>query len=105
PLNSKGMRGPEVADAKAPDTKRILFIGDSFTLGYTVDDADNWVRVCERELRGAGVRVEALNAGSEGYSHDQELVYLEEDGVKLKPDVVVFAPYLNDVFWNTQDKY
>lgn len=104
-LNSHRMRGPEVGYEKPANVKRVLFIGDSFTLGFTVTEDDSFVRVCEKGLRDNGHAVQALNGGTEGYSTDQELVFLQSEGIKFRPDVVVFAPYLNDVFWNTQDKY
>jgi hypothetical protein len=104
-LNSHGMRGPEIPVAKPAGKTRLLFVGDSFTLGYTVDDEQGFVRVLERDLRANGHDVEALNGGTEGYATDQEVVFFEEDGKRFAPDYVVFAPYLNDVFWTTQDKY
>lgn len=104
-LNSFGMRGPETAIEKPAGTTRILFVGDSFTLGYTVDDEKSFVRVLERDLLADGHKVEALNGGTEGYSTDQELLFLQTVGKQFKPDYVVFAPYLNDVFQNTTARY
>src|SRR5262245_60088130 len=46
-LNSKGLRGRESEYAKPAGTKRIVFVGDSFTLGYSVAEADSFVRVVE----------------------------------------------------------
>ncbi len=103
-LNSYGMRGPEIGAEKG-NTKRILFVGDSFTLGYTVTDAEGFVRVLEKDLRANGQAVEALNGGTEGYSTDQELLFFEKVGKAFKPDYVVFAPYLNDVYQNSQATY
>lgn len=104
-LNSFGMRGPETTLAKPQSRKRILFVGDSFTLGFTVDDDKSFVRVLERDLRANGHDVEALNGGTEGYSTDQELLFLQQVGKQFQPDFVVFAPYLNDVHQNTIAKY
>lgn len=104
-LNSHGMRGPETTIAKPQGRKRILFVGDSFTLGFTVDDEKSFVRVLERDLRENGHDVEALNGGTEGYSTDQELLFLQQVGKQFQPDYVVFAPYLNDVHQNTIARY
>ncbi|MFH0945813.1 MAG: DUF5989 family protein [Planctomycetota bacterium] len=104
-VNSKGLRGAEVAYARTPETRRILFVGDSFTLGYTVAEEDSFLRRLEKGLRAAGHKVEVLNGGTEGYSTDQELLWLQDEGLKFQPDIVVLAPYLNDIFWNTQKAY
>lgn len=104
-LNSKGLRGPETEYAKPADKKRILFVGDSFTLGFSVAEKDSFVRVVEADLRANGLNVEALNSGTQAYSTDQELCYLIDEGLKYQPDYVVIAPYLNDVIWNTRGAY
>lgn len=103
-FNSLGMRGPEVSE-KAPGTTRILMVGDSFTMGWSVEDKDLFLRVLESGLVADGHKVEILNGGTEGYATDQELLWLEEVGAKLKPDYVVLLPYVNDVYWNLTDKY
>ncbi len=104
-VNSKGLRGPEAEYARGPHATRILFVGDSFTLGFTVDEDDIFHRVVERDLRARGHDVEVLNGGTEGFSTDQEYSWLVDEGMKYHPDYVVFAPYLNDVMWNLEDHY
>lgn len=104
-VNSKGLRGPEVEYDKPAGSKRILFVGDSFTLGYTVDEEDLFLRILEADLNGRDHQVEALNAGVQGYSNDQELVWLMDEGLKYRPDYVVLAPYLNDVAFNSVAAY
>lgn len=104
-INDKGLRNPPIPYEKPDGVTRILFVGDSFTLGYTVEDHDLFLRRFERAMRARGHRVEAINGGTEGYSNDQELLWLMDEGLKYRPDYVVFLPYLNDIFWNTQDHY
>ncbi|MBI4879957.1 MAG: SGNH/GDSL hydrolase family protein [Planctomycetes bacterium] len=104
-INGAGMRGAEVAKDRAAGARRVLFVGDSFTLGYAVNEDDLFLRLFERALRAGGHEVEILNGGTEGYSTDQELLWLEEQGLSYAPDFVVLAPYLNDVYWNTQESY
>ena len=50
-------------------------------------------------------RVQVVNAGTEGYSTDQELIWLSQEGRRYAPDVVVLQMYENDIFWNSQTKY
>jgi len=104
-VNDKGLRNPPIKYENVMGNQRVLFVGDSFTLGYAVADADLFLRRMEAGLRGAGHDVDAINAGTEGYSTDQELTWFEEEGTKYGADVVVLVPYLNDVFWNSQKNY
>ncbi|MDG2306439.1 MAG: SGNH/GDSL hydrolase family protein [Candidatus Binatia bacterium] len=104
--NSRGLREPEsVGYAKSADAKRVLVIGDSFTLGYTVDRPDTISGLLGARLVAEGRNVEVLNGGTEGYSTDQEVLWLAREGARYAPDVVVLQMYENDIFWNGQDSY
>ena len=98
-INSHGLRGPEVAWEKPPGTRRILFLGDSVTFGYGLASYQEAFPHLTADLLEEllGVEVEALNAGVGGYSPWQELRYLERDGLRYAPDVVVVSFVLNDV--------
>jgi len=98
--NSRGMRGPERPDAKPPDTYRILLVGDSFVDGYTVAAQDRVTEKLERLLNEAhpAKNVEAFAMGVAGYSIDQKLLWLEAEGWKLSPDLVVLMFFDDDVF-------
>jgi uncharacterized protein DUF5989/acetyltransferase AlgX (SGNH hydrolase-like protein) len=104
--NSRALREDESRGyAKPAGETRVLLVGDSFTLGYTVERADTLSQLLERRLRAEGRSVEVLNGGTEGYSTDQEVLWLAGEGVKYNPDVVVLQMYENDVFWNAQSSY
>lgn len=104
--NSRGLREDEsVVYAKEKDVTRILMVGDSFTLGYTVERPDTLSQLLAARMRSEGRNVEVINGGTEGYSTDQEILWLMNEGVKYKPDVVVLQMYENDIFWNGQDRY
>jgi lysophospholipase L1-like esterase len=96
-INAKGLRGPELPYPKPTGTTRILFLGDSVTFGYRVAYEDTIVHHVEQELRELGHPVEAINAGVGGYSPWQELAYLEGEGLRYQPDLVVLSFVLNDV--------
>jgi lysophospholipase L1-like esterase len=100
--NSKGMRGPERSYAKPPGTYRILALGDSFVDGYTVALADRVTEQLERLLNAASPpqRVEAITMGVAGYSTDQELLWLESEGLRYEPDLVVLLFFDNDIYGN-----
>lgn len=104
--NSRGLRESEsVGYAKPAGTKRVLLLGDSFTLGYTVEGPDTISGLLGARLAAEGREVEVLNGGTEGYSTDQEVLWLAREGARYAPDVVVLQMYENDIFWNSQDRY
>lgn len=92
--NSRGLRGRrEYAYEKAPGVQRVLVLGDSFTFGEDVSDDETYAHFLEERLAG----VEVLNLGVHGYGHDQMLLYLQEEGLKYQPDVVVLGFLYDDM--------
>ncbi|MEX1023613.1 MAG: hypothetical protein WD226_00930 [Planctomycetota bacterium] len=101
-----GFRRPREWDYAPDETGRyrVLFLGDSVTLGWGVDDEDTWVRRLEREARGPeGEPLRCLNAGHLIYETVQEASLLEAWGPVHRPDLVVVTFVFNDVqpSWNT----
>ena len=94
--NSHGLRSlREISYEKAKGVKRILLLGDSFFWGFGVDDEDIVSEALQRKL-GAGTEV--VNGSVTGYGTDQELLWLTEEGLKYKPDVVVLGFFpTNDI--------
>ena len=83
--------------------KRIVFIGDSFTEGVSLNYEDTFVGMIDVELKGKGIEV--LNAGRSSYGaliYWRKIKYLIEDvGLKFG-ELVVFvdlADGYNDIFW------
>jgi hypothetical protein len=104
--NSAGLREEETLTKPKPaSTYRVLALGDSFTLGYSVERADCFVEQLERWWRAEGRPVEVVNAGTEGYSTDQAVAWLERYGRDWSPDLVLLFPYDNDLYWNGQRQY
>jgi len=104
-INERGMRGPLLPEAKPPGATRLVFAGDSFCLGYTVDESDLFVNILGRRLRAEGRAVEVLNGGTEGYSTDQEAVWMRDVGARYAPDVALLCFYPNDVYHCGRDAY
>jgi len=97
-INSQGMRADhDFSFAKAPGLKRIVSLGDSFTLGYEVNKEETFSNVLEQKLRSNGINVEVLNTGVSGYSNAEELLYLERELFKYSPDVVLLSFAPNDL--------
>lgn len=91
--NTLGMRNPKISVEKTKGTKRILFIGDSFTMGWGVKEEDGFVRLTETVLG-----VQTINAGFTAAGPSGYYLSLKLDGLRLDPDVVVIGFYLgNDI--------
>jgi hypothetical protein len=97
--NGLGFRGPEFRPAKAADTFRIMFLGDSFTFGEGVHFEDTYPEIAgallQREF-GDDRRIEALNFGVGGYNTTQSLQLMRMNLERFAPDVVVLGYVLND---------
>jgi lysophospholipase L1-like esterase len=81
-INNLGVRGPDVSPRRAPDAVRVLFLGDSVTYGGSyVDDADVFSAVAAAHLASRrAIRVEALNAGVNGWGAQNVLGLLRATG-------------------------
>jgi len=104
--NSLGLRDDAMpSPAKPAGTKRVIVLGDSFALGYTVDRDDLFPDLLERWWRAEGRPLDVVNTGTEGWSTDQEVVWLEKNGAAFQPDVVLLFAYENDLYWNGELDY
>jgi len=96
-INAQGLRADrDYAYEKPAGTRRIVCLGDSFTIGYEVSGPECFASVMEKELADAGRKVEVLNAGVSGFSTAEECLYLERELHKYSPDVVVVGFFEND---------
>ena len=106
--NSKGLREEELAYEKADDVKRILFLGDSFAEGYAVELEERFSEklgtMLNNRQNGGKPIFETINAGVGGYSTDQEYLFYIQEGYKYDPDLVVLMFYMNDIWYNKQNK-
>jgi hypothetical protein len=99
--NSNGWRGLSRTYTKPRGVSRIVVLGASFVDGYTVQVQDRFTEVLEASL---GPPFEVINLGVPGYSTDQELLLLEQQGWKYQPDLVVLASSYRDV-WGNGSRY
>lgn len=79
---------------------RIVFLGDSWTFGLGVREADSFpsqVAALAKRLQATpGRSVEALNLGLPGYDTLNEIAALDFFYDRLRPDAVVISPTIND---------
>lgn len=86
--NGQGFRNRnDVALDPPRDRLRLVCSGDSFTLGYGVDDDHPWCR----RLEAMDARFETVNMGQGGYGADQAYLWYARDGAQFEPAVHVFA--------------
>lgn len=90
-INSLGYRGQKFARKKHEGIIRILFLGDSFTYGFAMDDEDTLPRLVEKHLLQHFSNVEVINAGFHGGSQQQYELYLKTEGFSLDPDIIVIS--------------
>src|SRR5215510_9814570 len=96
--NSKGFRSDsEYSYGKPTGTLRVLSLGDSHTEGFECHQDKTYSSVIERYLGKRGVKAEVINAGVSGFGTAEALVFLENEGIKYSPDVVVLGYFANDV--------
>jgi hypothetical protein len=95
--NSQGFRDDEnYAYEKPKDVVRVLSLGDSHTQGFEVRQHRTFSEVLERYLNARGIRAQVLNSGVSGFSTAEQLAFLENEGIRYKPDFVVVGFYSND---------
>src|SRR5262245_8633491 len=105
-INALGLRDDPMDSPRKPaGTYRVLVLGDSFVQGYTVERANLFVDILESWWKAEGRNVDVINAGTEGYSTDQEVLWFLDHGKDFQPDLVVLCPYENDLYWDSQPKY
>jgi lysophospholipase L1-like esterase len=97
-INQFGLRDDENLTYEKPAGEwRLLCLGDSFTFGWGVDDADTWVRQIETKL-AAAARVRAINCGAAGTLLVDEYWWgLRDRFHRFAPDMVLVTICLNDL--------
>ncbi len=98
--NSWGLRDREVDIKKDKNTFRIVCLGASPTFGWGVGQ-DKTYPSCLEKLLGSSnnikTKVEVINAAEIGYSSHQGLVFLQENILKLSPDLITVSYVINDI--------
>lgn len=99
-FNKYGFRDRDHAPQKAAGTKRIMVVGDSYTFGGTdYSDEDLFTFQLEDKLNGGenkSIRYEVMNASVPAWATDQQLTYLQNEGMRYKPDYLILMTSPND---------
>ena len=97
--SSQGLRNREVRP-KGPQDYRVLVLGDSFTVGSSVEQQSAYPQVLERVLGRETTRpVEVINAGVGGWDPFQYAQYFAREGFRFEPDLVLVGFFVgNDTY-------
>ena len=82
---------------RTPGVGRILVLGDSHTQGFEVRQDHTYAACLEKRLGAMGHPTEVFNCGVSGFGTAEQLVFLENEGLKYKPDAVVVGWFANDL--------
>ena len=88
-INKQGFRNKQNFNSLIPkDKMRIVCSGDSFTLGYGVDDDSTWVQI----LSSLDTCFQTINMGQGGYGVDQAYLLFkhEIDTLQLNMQILAF---------------
>lgn len=90
--NAYGFRDKEYSpDEIAKKNFVILGVGDSFSLGFGVEEKDSYLTLVEQELQKRGKDLEVINASVGGYGTIQEAKTVEKFAPLFNPDIVLLS--------------
>ncbi|MBN1995529.1 MAG: SGNH/GDSL hydrolase family protein [Anaerolineae bacterium] len=98
-INAQGLHDVEHAYPKPPGVYRILILGDSFAEGLHVPVAAGF----PQRLAGClnehySQPIEVINSGTGYYASAEELFFLQYEGLRYEPDLVLVAFFVgNDI--------
>lgn len=91
--NAEGYASPDYPVVASTSTKRVAFLGNSFTRGFEVDCDKKFTSLAEQYLRELDPehRYEVMNFGIGGYSFIDQLFVYERYVKKYRPQLVVLV--------------
>lgn len=98
-INDQGFRGRMIPCDMTTDIKHVLFIGDSYTFGWALNEREKMFSSVVEGLLNQDRETTAVltfNAGIPGYNTVQELALLNEMSQRHRFDHVVLGYVMND---------
>ena len=101
--NSVGFRGPE--PSKFPK-RPILFLGDSFTMGYGVDDGKEFPELVRKSLSklSFNIHIPVVNIAIGDNGNGRWIKFLNKEGQRYNPRMVVIQMCSNDLSDNLRER-
>jgi hypothetical protein len=98
--NALGLRAVEDYSADVPSGRyRVVFLGDSFTMGYGVADDETY----PAQIEALCPQIQSVNMGLGGYGLDQDYLWYKRDGERIRADALVVAFIAQD-FYRMSDR-
>jgi len=97
--NSLGFTSPEMdLSVKAVNEKRILILGDAFSMPEGLEYKNSYPYLLEQALRGAfpNYKIIVINAGVTGYGPNEEYAQAKKYFNIIKPDIVINQFFINE---------
>lgn len=99
-VDALGLRGPGLPP-RGPGERRLLAVGDSFTLAAQVAEADTFVERLAVDLSArTGAPVSVANGGVDSHGTWDELAQLQRLQAELKPDALIVTFFLGNDLWD-----
>jgi hypothetical protein len=89
--NARGMRGPQIADARDPNKLRIAILGSADAMGVGVPWEEAWFTRFAQALQARGMPTELCVAAYEGATIRMSLELWRRDVAVLQPDLVLLC--------------
>lgn len=93
-INADGLRDDEHRRLR-DGRRRLVFLGDSLTFGWGVEQDATFAALLERML-DARTPTEVVNFGTGNYNTSQEVALFLDKGLAYEPDEVVLFYFIND---------
>ena len=85
-------------------SRKVLFVGDSYTFGLGVPEESTFVSLMQARLNSLGIGI--INGGQTGYCTDQEVLFAKQLIAKFNPDLAVLILFSgNDIEGNFLSDY
>jgi len=97
--NSLGFTSPEIdLSVKADNEKRILILGDAFSMPEGLEYEHSYPYLLEQALREAfpNYKIIVINAGVTGYGPNEEYAQAKKYFDVIKPDIVINQFFINE---------
>ena len=95
-INAQGWRANQDYSLEPdPGIHRLMFLGDSLTLGWGVAQEQTFSGILERKWKDQ--KIEVLNLGHGNFNSVQISELYSQQGTAFKPKIVVYCFFLNDV--------
>ncbi|MBN1492800.1 MAG: hypothetical protein JW938_01485 [Candidatus Omnitrophica bacterium] len=93
-VNQQGLRATQEYSRSIPPGKfRVVCVGDSYTMGFGVNDHETW----PVELEKLDTKIEAINMGMSGYGLDQMYLWYMRDNEKFEHAMAIIAISCYDI--------